>query len=320
MKLLVLSKIDSQALRALDDAHDVVTAINPRPDTLPPLVADREAIILRSGVELTSSVLDRAPFLRLLVRAGSGTDNIDQDYLVKRGIELCRVPGPGAQSVAEMAFAHMLVLARRVLEADRSMRAGEWRKAELEGRTLTGKTLGIIGLGNIGSRVAHLGVAWGMRVIGCVENPSEERAAAFAERGVTLRPCDEVLRLADYVSIHVPLKAENRGLIGSRELDLMKPAAYLVNLARGGVVDEEALADALRTGRLAGAGLDVHDHENDGQLSPLAGLENVVLTPHLGASTVDSQREIGREVVRLIEAFCTEPARSEPAIATVPTV
>jgi phosphoglycerate dehydrogenase-like enzyme len=206
-----------------------------------------------------------------------------------------------------MTFAHMLGLARQLPLADRLLREGRWAKGELDAYNLRGKTLGVIGLGSIGSRVAELGVAWGMRVIGCVENSSAERRRSFADSGIELvADVNAVLEEADFVTLHVPLDDETRGLIGAEELQRMKSTAFLVNIARGGVVDEQALLEALRERRIAGAGLDVHVREGKGQISPLAELPNVILTPHIGAATIDAQREIGRIVVQMVDAFSEE--------------
>ncbi len=306
MRILLASQIDPDAVARLQEDHDVSLAIGAPEDQLAEAVVDREAIVFRSGVSISTTVLGHAPDLRLLVRAGSGLDNLDLDYVDRRGVVLQRIPGPGAQAVAELTFGLMLCLARGILVGDRGLREGRWLKSELVGHNLSGKTLGIVGLGSIGSRVAALGAAWGMSPIGCVQHPTPERAAEFAKSGGRLVDLPTVLEEADFVTIHVPLDAQTRGLIGRPELARMKPGSFLVNIARGGVVDEIALAEALREGdRPRGAALDVHVAEGDGRVSPLAGLPNVVLTPHVGAATVDAQREIGREVVRIIEAFET---------------
>ena len=304
MKILVASPIDQQAIDHLTQHHDVICAFNASEERLGSLIEDREALIFRSGVTISSAVLDRAPGIRLLLRAGSGLDNLDLEYTARRGIQLVRVPGPGAQAVAEMTFALMLALARNVVVADRGLRQGRWLKSELTGHLLTGKTLGVIGLGKIGTRVAEMGVAWGMRAVGCVDSPSPERRAAFAAAGIRLASCDEVLAEADFLSVHVPLTEANRNLIDAEALARMKPGSFLVNIARGGVVDEDALLRELVSGaRLIGAALDVHQREGEGKISPLAGLPNVVLTPHIGASTLDSQRAIGREVIAIVDSF-----------------
>ena len=180
------------------------------------------------------------------------------------------------------------------------------------GWNLGGKTLGVVGLGSIGSTVARLGRGWDMRVVGCVERPGPTRAATFAAQGIELMDLHDVLAASDFVSVHVPLDASTRGLIGAAELGRMRPGSFLVNIARGGVVDEAALLAALQAGdRPAGAGLDVHVAEGEGKVSPLAALPNVVLTPHIGASTVDAQREIGTEIVRIVDE-----AAASPSVAT----
>jgi len=302
MRILVASPIDPDALTELRSRHDVVAAFGAPEDELRRLAVDREAIVFRSGVSISSEVLAAATGLRLLVRAGSGLDNLDLAQVKRRGIDLRRVPGPGAQAVAELTFGLMISLARGIALGDRLLRQGHWAKTELIGYNLTGKTLGIVGLGSIGSRVAALGLAWGMHPIGCVDHPNPERAAEFAARGIELTDLDHVLAAADFLTIHVPLGADTRGLIAAAELAKVKPGAFLVNVARGGVVDEAALFAELQPGgRLRGAGLDVHVNEGEGKISPLAGLPNVVLTPHIGATTVDAQREIGQEVVAIID-------------------
>ena len=303
MRLLVASPIHSDALAALEQEHDVRLAIGAPEAELAAAAADREAIIFRSGVTIGAEALG-APALRLLVRAGSGLDNLDLDLVKRRGIELHRIPGPGAQAVAELTFGLMLGLARGIVHADRQLRAGHWIKSELVGYNLRGKRLGIVGLGSIGTRVAQLGLAWGMRPIGCVDHPTDERRAAFATMGIDLGDFDAVLGEGDFVTIHVPLGSATRNLIGAPELARMKAGAYLVNIARGGVVDEAALAEALAPrGHLRGAALDVHVAEGEGRVSPLADLANVILTPHIGAQTIDAQEEIGREIVAIIRRF-----------------
>jgi D-3-phosphoglycerate dehydrogenase len=306
VRILLASPIDDAAEAELRERHDVIREIGADEPTLAAAAHDRQAIVFRSGVSIGRSVLD-APDLRLLVRAGSGLDNLDMETVTARNIELRRVPGPGAQAVAEMTFAHMLGLARQLPLADRLLREGRWAKGELDAYNLRGKTLGIIGLGSIGTRVAELGRAWGMQVIGCVENPSPERLQHFADKGIDLlADCNAVLEQADFVTLHVPLDDETRGLIGAEELKRMKPTAFLVNIARGGVVDEQALLEALRERQIAGAGLDVHAREGKGEISPLAEVPNVILTPHIGAATIDAQREIGRIVVQIVDAFSEE--------------
>lgn len=313
MKILVASSIHQSALDRLSEHHDVLCAFGAPTDELMRVIVDREAIVFRSGVQITADVMRAAPDLKLIVRAGSGMDNIDVPFVKQQGYEFVRIPGPGARAVAEMAFTLMLTLSRNVRTADSLLREGHWAKHQLTGHLLEGKVLGVVGAGNIGSVVGKMGHAWGMEVIGCVEHPSEGQAERLASHGIRMVDCDEVFAQADYISIHVPLKESTRYLVDERALSLMKPTAFLVNLARGGVVDEQALYRALTEGRLAGAGLDVHEREGEGKISPLAELPNVVLTPHIGAGTIDTQMQIGDIIVETIETF---PARQVEAAAT----
>jgi phosphoglycerate dehydrogenase-like enzyme len=307
MKILIASPIFRETIAALETEHDVICAFNAPVAELKRVIPDREVLIFRSGVDINAEVMACAPHLRLLIRAGSGLDNLDLGYVKKHGIQLQRIELPGAKAVAELAFTMMLGLSRQIRLADTQLRQGHWLKHELTGHLLTGKTLGIVGAGNIGSLTGRMGVAWGMHVIGCIEHHSEERAAELAQQGIHLTDFDEVISTSDYVSLHVPLNDGTRKLIDATTLARMKPGAFLINLARGGVVDETALLAALNSGRLAGAGMDVHQQEGAGKVSPLAALDNVILTPHIGAGTIDTQREIGATVMQIIRA---QPAAS----------
>lgn len=307
MKILIASSIYPDAIDKLREDHDVICAFNAKDDVLKEVIVDREVVILRSGVQITAEVMACAPDLKLLLRAGSGFDNIDVDYVNEHGLRLIRIPGPGAKAVAEMSFTFMLALARNLLEADRLTRQGHWAKNKLTGELLTGKRLGIVGAGNIGTQVGKLGVAWGMEAIGCVEPATPEEAERLRAEGIRMTDFDEVISTSDFISIHVPLLDATRNLINSQELAMMKPGAYLINLARGGVVNEQALYDALTEGQLAGAGVDVHENEGEGKISLLAELPNVILTPHIGAGTIDSQREIGDIVINILKELEGEP-------------
>jgi D-3-phosphoglycerate dehydrogenase len=308
MKILFASSIFPGAIEKLKEEHEVICAFNAKEEELKKQIKDCEVLVFRSGVQISAEVMECAPTLKLLIRAGSGIDNVDVDYVRRKGLRLVRIPGPGAKAVAEMSFALLLALARNVLEADRLTKQGIWAKHELTGFLLTGKTLGIIGAGNIGSRVGQLGAAWGLEVIGCVEFPNPAVASKLWEKGIRLTDIDEVLAKADFVSIHVPLKDSSRNLINAEAFAKMKPGAFLVNLARGGVVDESALYNALKEGHLRGAALDVHAREGNGTISPLAEFKNVILTPHIGAGTFDSQREIGDIVIETLNSYILEQA------------
>jgi D-3-phosphoglycerate dehydrogenase / 2-oxoglutarate reductase len=306
MKILIISPIDSGAVAALERRHDVVCAIDAGEETTRRLIQDREALIFRSGVAVSGELMRRAPGLRLLVRGGSGFDNVDMDYVKTRGIEFRRIPEPGARAVAELTFALMLALARNIMPADAAWRQGRWLKHELPGYLLRGKVLGIVGAGSIGRTVGELGAAWGMDVLGCVGHPTPAVGQALLAHGIRLASFDEVVSNADFLCVHVALTPATRNLIDSTVLGRMKPGSFLLNLARGGVVDETALRAALLRGdRVVGAGLDVHEAEGAGRISQLADLPNVILTPHIGATTVDTQREIGERIVAIVEEFAT---------------
>ncbi len=314
MNILCLSPIDQSALERMRRDHEVTVAANGAHRHLHSLVPDREVVIFRSGVSVSADFIDDSPRLKLLIRAGSGLDNVDVDRARARDIRLVRIPGPGAQAVAELTFALMLNVARNVTLADRLLREGHWPKKELGGPLLHGKTLGIVGAGNIGARVGELGAAWGMRVLGCVDQTTAACRSALGRRGIELAPIDEVVAAADYLTIHVPLSDATRNLIDADRLARMKPGSILINTARGGVVDEAALREELLHGtRLRGAGLDVHAQEGEGTRSPLADLPNVVLTPHIGAMATDSQREIGERIIRLLDAFTAGRIDAETA-------
>jgi phosphoglycerate dehydrogenase-like enzyme len=303
VKILLASSIDPAAIEALERDHDLVRAINAPEDELVELVRDREAIVFRSGVVISGKVLEQAPNLSLLVRAGSGLDNIDLATAARLGVQVVRVPGSSAQPVAEMTFALLLGVARKVALADRLLREGHWPKAQLGGPLLTGKTIGIVGAGRIGSRVGEMAAAWGMRAIGCVDRPSPTVADSLRARGIELTDFDTVVAEADFLCLHLPLDERTHHLIDADVLARVKPGSFLINMARGGVVDEKALHVALSgEGPLMGAALDVHEAEGEGTISPLAELPNVVLTPHIGAMAWDAQRLIGERVVELLRA------------------
>jgi phosphoglycerate dehydrogenase-like enzyme len=313
MRILIASPVDQDAISRLQKDHDVICELEARDEALRSLVKDREVIVFRSGLNISRSIMESAPSLKLLVRAGSGLDNVDLGYLNERRIRLSRIPEPAAQAVAELTFALMLALARKIREADRSLQQGHWAKHEFIGNLLRGKILGVIGAGNIGTRVGQLGAALDMESIGCVEYPSPERAAQFRKKSIVLTNFDEVISRADFVSIHVPLKESTYNLVDARVLARMKPGSFLLSMARGRVLDEQALYKELVDGcRLRGAALDVHNEEAEGKISPLAGLPNVFLTPHIGSMTIDTQREIGRRVVEVINSFATDYATAQP--------
>jgi len=273
------------------------------PEQLRALIASYTALIIRSHTRVTDELLAAATHLQVVGRAGSGLDNIDLDAAVRRGVLVVNAPRGSAIAVAEHTLALMLTLARHIPEASSSIKAGRWDKSRLLGIELHGKVLGIIGLGKIGKEVAQRAKSLGMRVIACDPFLSAKQGQHV---GVALHSKEEVLPRADFVTLHAALNEEKSGtrkLLGSRELSLLKPGAYLVNCARGSLIDEQALLAALTEGRLAGVALDVFSQEpigDDTVLRQLLSHERVIATPHLGASTVEAQVRVATEVARYI--------------------
>jgi phosphoglycerate dehydrogenase-like enzyme len=287
----------------LSTHHEVICEFNASVDQLKNIIPDIDVLIFRSGVDINKEVLMQAKRLSLLIRAGSGIDNLDLNYVNQKDLELIRIPEPGAKAVAELTFSMMLALSRNLITADRLTRQGRWAKHELRGFLLTGKTLGIVGVGNIGTRVGQLGVSWGMDAIGYDIDDSPQFFTRMKDNGIRNADFKTVVSTADYLSIHVPLDKSTRNMFNGEVFAQMKSGSYLINLARGGVVDEKALFEALTSGnKLRGAALDVHVSEGEGMISPLAELDNVILTPHIGAMTIDSQQEIGQRIIEIIEA------------------
>jgi D-3-phosphoglycerate dehydrogenase / 2-oxoglutarate reductase len=305
MRVLLLSPLHPDALALIEGRHDLTQALDAEPDAVWALISDAEVVVLRSGIQLTRTLLDAAPKLELIIRAGSGLDNIDVEAARAHEIELVHIPEPSAQAVAELTLGLMIALSRRIVIADQWLRRGHWAKHQLFGSLLTGKTIGVVGAGNIGSRVGALATAWGMQALGCVEAPAaDHEKERLQAAGILQCGLGELLASSDYVTVHVPLAPDTHHLISRDELRAMKSGAYLINMARGGVVDEQALYEELTIPRrLQGAALDVHEHEGEGLISPLASLENVVLTPHLGSMALETQGLIGQRVYETLEAY-----------------
>jgi D-3-phosphoglycerate dehydrogenase len=303
VRVLVASRIHEDGLKLLRENKIEVTYVEePSEEELVKLVKGHHGLIVRGKPLVTKRVIDSADQLLVIARAGVGVDNIDVEAARARGIEVITTPEATTQSVAELAVGLMLAVARKIAFSDRRMRAGEWVKKYAEGFELYGKVLGIIGAGRIGSAVARIcKYGFNMQVVyyDVVRYPKLEE-----ELGAKFMPLEELLKVADVVSIHVPLTKDTYHLINEERLKLMKRAAILINTARGGVVDTNALIKALKEGWIAGAGLDVYEEEPLPPGHPLTTLDNVVLTPHIGASTHEAQARAGIQVAeKLIEFF-----------------
>ena len=275
------------------------------PEHLLALIGNYTVLILRSQTRVTDELLAKATHLQVIGRAGSGLDNIDLDAAIRHGVLVVHAPRGNAIAVAEQTIALLLALVRHIPAANSSIKVGRWDKSRLLGVELHGKVLGILGLGRIGKEVARRAQAFGMRVIASDPFVSAKHGQQV---GVTLHSKEEVLQRADFVTLHATLSQDTSGtrrLLGSRELSLLKPGAYLVNCARGNLIDEQALLAALTEGRLAGVALDVFSQEpigDDAVLRQVLAHERVLATPHLGASTVEAQVRVATEVARNIIA------------------
>ncbi len=269
-----------------------------RPDELLAIIGDYEALVVRSETKVTRAVIEAGTHLRVIGRAGVGVDNIDVDAATARGIIVVNAPAGNTIAVAEHTIGLLLAVARRIPQAWAALRAGQWQRSRFMGMEVRGKVLGIIGLGRIGREVARRAQGLEMRVVAFDPYVAAEHARRL---GVEMLDLPALLRAADFVSIHTPATAQTRGLIGAAELALLKPTAIVINCARGGIVDETALYEALEQKRLAGAALDVFEKEPPGD-NPLLQLENVVATPHLAASTHEAQVSVALEVAEQVIA------------------
>jgi D-3-phosphoglycerate dehydrogenase len=296
-RVLVTEKIAPAGLDALRAAgHDVDEQLGLSPEALLDAVRGAQALIVRSATQVTPEVLAAGTDLVIVGRAGLGVDNIDVEAATDRGIVVMNTPESGAVTTAELAIAHLLALARRIPLADRLMREGRWEKSKLSGVEVTGKTLGVLGLGRIGRVVAGRALGLAMRVI--AHDPAV--AADRVPEGVVMVPFERLLAESDFVTVHVPLLDATRHLIDEKAFALMKQGARLVHCSRGGIVKESALLAALESGRLAGAALDVFEQEPLPKDHPLAKAANVVLTPHLGASTEEARHAVARDIARQV--------------------
>ncbi|HEY7024836.1 MAG TPA: hydroxyacid dehydrogenase [Candidatus Limnocylindrales bacterium] len=296
MRVLVAEPLASEGLELLGTEHEVDYRPELARADFVALLPDYDALIVRSGVKVDAEAIAAGTRLRVVGRAGVGVDNIDVRAASAAGILVVNAPTANTIAAAELTVGLIYALARHIPKAEVSLRRGEWRRADFVGTELRGKTLGIIGLGKIGMAVAERARAMEMSLIGSDPYVTSEAAAA---RGIELVEVGELLRRADVLTVHVPLLAETRGMIGADQLHLMKPGAFVINVARGGVIDEAALAEALRDGRVAGAAIDVYEHEPPRD-SPLLDAPNTVLTPHLGASTREAQTKAGVEVAEQV--------------------
>lgn len=295
MKILICDSTDASAIEKMRaaglevDVRDKIT-----PEELPGVLPAYDAMVVRSRTKVRASLIDAAPNLKVIVRGGVGLDNIDVDYALSKGILVLNTPAASSASVAELVLGYMFAMARHVYETTTSMKAGKWEKKNFKGQELGGKVLGILGLGNIGREVAKRAMALGMTVIAY-----DPYVTGFKD--VEMVSLDEIFSRSDYLTLHLPHTDETHHIISTPEFEKMKTGIRVINCARGGVIDEDALYDAIVSGKVAGAALDVYAKEpSNGH--KLFSLDQVIGSPHIGAATEEAQERVGAEVAaKLIE-------------------
>lgn len=299
VRILICDPIDPEGIEKLKKAGFNIAFLMRR-EMLKKEIQDCDVLIVRSRTKVTREIIESGKHLKLIARAGSGLDNIDLKAAEEKGIAVINTPEASADSVAELTIGLMVALARKMILADSSMKQGKWLKKELMGFLLKGKKLGLIGLGNIGLRVARIAKAMGMKILVTKRVPPSPELLKSLE--AEFLPLDELLRQSDIVSIHVPLSKETRNMIDAEEIGKMKDGAFLINTSRGEIVNEKALLNALRSGKLGGAALDVYSVEPPENLE-LIKQPNVICTPHIGAQTVEAQREASIRLAEKIIRF-----------------
>ncbi len=299
MKIVLAEKVSLATVAVLREEPGWHVLTHDQFPSLADALADADALIVRSAVQVDAALLAQAPRLRVIGRAGVGVDNIDAEAATRRGIVVMNTPGANAVAVAELTLALMLALARELPRANAALHAGRWEKKSLAGAELRGKTLGILGLGRIGLEVAKRARAFGMTLIG--HDPFVAPAVA-REHDVRLVSTEELFRASDYLSLHVGLTPQTHGIVNAQSLALMKKHARIVNCARGELIDTAALARALANGKIAGAALDVFEHEPLKD-SPFFGNDKVLLTPHIAGSTAEAQEAVGIQIAEQVRAY-----------------
>jgi D-3-phosphoglycerate dehydrogenase len=302
IKILVSDGMEKKAFDKLVANGYMVLDKHFEEEELKQRIKEFDIIIVRSATKVRKPLIDEAKKgrLKLIIRAGVGVDNIDVDYAVQNGIMVKNTPNASSVSVAELTLAHMFAISRYVNISNVTMRNGQWGKKKYKGVELFGKTLGLIGFGRIAKEVAKRAYAMGMNII-----YYDKLGMAKGYNNYEFCEFEELLKKADYVSLHIPFDKTQGAVIGKAELQIMKDGVYIINCARGGVIDERALLDGLNTGKVAGVGLDVFENEPDPDRE-LVGNERVSVTPHIGGSTVEAQKRIGEEIVNIIEKYCVD--------------
>jgi len=309
MKIIIADNLHPDAISLLEekDEFEIIKGFEIEDFDLKNEIKDVTCIIVRSKTKLTREIIEAGEMLRLIARAGIGVDNIDLDAATERNIPVINAPKASTETVADLTMGLIIALARKIVLADKRLRKGIWKKSDLLGRELSSLKLGIVGFGRIGEAVARRARAFGMDV--CAYDAYipmdviEEKGVKFLEFRALLKECD-------VISIHVPYTKETAGMFSHRAFDIMKEGAYLINVSRGGVVDESALLNALKKKKLAGAAIDVFEVESG--IHPIFKFENVVVTPHIGASTIDAQRKVGIEIAEAVIGYLLQGSTIRP--------
>lgn len=299
MKILISDKLAKEGVEILEAVKDfqVDCKFGIAPDELKSIIKDYDGLIIRSATKVTADILESADQLKVIGRAGVGLDNIDLKAATKKGVVAMNTPGGNTTSTAEHTMSMMLALSRNIPQACASMKAGKWDRPKFSGVELYGKKLGIIGFGRIGSTVAKFAKSFNMEVLAYDPFLSIE---VSAQKGVTMVELEKLLEQSDYITVHIPKSAETQNLISDKEFDLVKKTVRVINCARGGIIDEKALAKALEEGKIAGCALDVYNQEPLAADSPLLKFDNCILTPHLGASTSEAQVNVAIEIAESV--------------------
>lgn len=298
-KVLISDSLSKEAIAILEKEKELKVDVNTKltPDELKNVIKDYDALIVRSGTKVTKDVIEHADKLRIVGRAGVGLDNVDVEAASKKGVIVVNTPGGNTISTAEHTVSMMLALSRNISLADQSMKRGEWERKKFMGTELYGKTLGVVGLGRIGTEVAKRALSFEMRVLAYDPYLSMEKAKELGIESVDL---NTLFKESDYISVHTPLTEETKHIISDKEFGMMKKGIRIINCARGGIVDEEALVKAIESGKVAGAALDVYEDEPPKKDSKIIKLDKLVLTPHLGASTEEAQVNVAIDIANTV--------------------
>ncbi len=306
MKVLVSDHVSEEGLDLIRRCAQVDVRVGLKAAEIIPIIGDYEAMVVRSQTRVTAEIIDAGKKLQVIGRAGVGIDNIDVDAATRHGIVVVNAPTGNTVSAAEHSIALMLALARHIPQANAVLKSGAWKRNDFTGTELRGKTLGIIGLGNVGSAVARRAWSFEMRLIGYDPFVSADYTAKLQVELVTL---EKLLKESDFITLHIPMTGQTKGLIGAKELAMVKPGVRIINCARGGLIDEQALVQAIKEKRVAGAAVDVFEQEPTTE-SILFGEPNIIVTPHLGASTAEAQVTAAKDVAeQIVDVLNGRPAR-----------